>query len=404
MCSVGGTIGKVIIITAGLGFGFAFMASAESVHTKSLVEGNTGFALELYGRLRTTPGNLFISPYSISTCLAMTYAGARGDTQEQMAKVLHLSKDQTEVHSAFGELQRELNEISKQGLELTIANALWAQQGHPFLQEFLGTAEKEYQAKLKQVDFQTESQAAAGDINGWVAQKTKDKIEQIVPEGSVNAQTRLLLVNAIYFKGLWAKPFEKKRTAEQPFHLADGGQVNVPLMQQSDRVRYVENGDFQTVELPYRSNELSMVVLLPKQTDGCAQLEQRLTPVLLANTLSQMRVDKVDLFLPRFKVASGFNLNSTLAGMGMSDAFGAKADFSGMDGVRDLYVSGVFHKAWGEVNEEGTEAAAATAVGVQMLAIRRTPVFRADHPFIFLIRDTRSGSILFLGRMMNPAN
>jgi serpin B len=295
--------------------------------------------------------------------------------------------------------------MSRQGLELNIANGLWAQQGHAFLPSFLEIAKNDYQANVKQTDFQTGAAAAMTEINRWVAEKTKDKIQQILSPGSLNSQTRLVLVNAIYFKGLWAKPFQKPQTSPQPFQLAGGGQIEVPLMHHFDDVRYMENADFQAVELPYQSNQLSMVILLPRQVDGCAKLEQQLTSALLTNALRQMKSEKVDLFVPRFKLESGFDLRSTLTGMGMTDAFSSKADFSGIDGSRLLYISGVFHKAWGEVNEEGTEAAAATAVGVTAMAIKKPvtpPVFRADHSFIFLIREPRSGSVLFLGRMMQP--
>ena len=380
--------------------------AAQPSHTQALVDGNTAFACDLYAQLRNSPGNLFFSPYSISTALAMTYAGARGDTEKQMAQVLHLGQDQPAVHRAFGELQRQLAEADKQkGIQLTIANALWAQQGHPFLPPFLNIAKSDYQANLNQADFITGADAATREINGWVARKTWDKIQDILPPGSLNALTRLVLANAIYFKGVWAVPFQEAGTYPQPFHLSTTSQTDVPLMHHLDDVKYMETDDFQAVELPYSGNLLSMVILLPRQIDGCGQLERRLTPALLSGSLAQMKKQKVDILLPRFKTESDFALNATLASLGMSDAFGSKADFSGMDGTRLLYISGVFHKAWMEVNEEGTEAAAATVVTAEHMAMMRPPprpVFRADHPFIFCIRDTRSGSLLFLGRLADP--
>jgi serpin B len=365
--------------------------------------GNTTFALEqLYSQLKTTPGNLFFSPYSISTALAMTYAGTRGETEKQMGQVLHFGKDQRQLHSSFGELQRQLSNAGKQpGIELSVANALWAQKGHPFLPPFLEVAKAEYQA-----DFETGAEPARSEINRWVTQKTKDKIKDILPPGSLTHLTRLVLANAIYFKGVWTKPYGKPQTATQPFHRSTTSQVEVPLMHHFDNVRYTEGSDFQAVELPYRGDELSMVVLLPRKVDACGELESRLTPALLSFSLGQMKPQKVEIFLPRFKLESSFDLNDTLVRMGMSEAFGPKADLSGMDGTRLLYISGVFHKAWGEVNEEGTEAAAATAVAVAGRAVMKQPppppVFRADHPFIFFIRDTRSGSLLFLGRFADP--
>jgi len=399
----------IALIVLPMSFAFPSLPIAGSAETRSVVEGNTAFALDLYGQLKTRPGNLFFSPYSVSTALAMTYAGARGDTEKQMSRVLHFDKNQSYLHSSFGGLQRQLEEISKQkGIELSIANALWAQKGHPFLPAFLNIAQGEYQANVKQADFERGADAATGEINHWVAQRTKDKIKDILPPGSLDRYTRLVLANAIYFKGAWAVPYDKAQTVSQPFHRSKTSQVDVPLMHHLDEVRYMENSDFQAVELPYLSGELSMVILLPRQVDACGELENRLTSALLASSVGKMKKREVDIFLPRFKLESSFDLNNALSRMGMPDAFAAnKADFSGMDGTKQLFISGVFHKAWGEVNEEGTEAAAVTAVETAMSSALRKPpppppVFRADHPFIFYIRDTRSGSLLFLGRLTEP--
>jgi serpin B len=388
---------------------FGSPPDARSAQTQSLVEGNTAFALDLYGQLKTGSENLFFSPYSISTCLAMTYAGARAETERQMGKALHFEKNQRQLHSAFGELQGRLNEASKlEGIELNIANALWTQKDPPLLPAFLQIAKSEYQANVHQADFRTGAEAARDEINHWVAQKTKDKIQNILPPGSLTDLTRLVLANAIYFKGVWARQFEKAGTSNQPFHLSTARHVEVPLMHHFDEVRYTEEADLQAVELPYKGDELSMIILLPRQVDACSKLEDRLTPALLSRSLGGMKKQKVEIFLPRFKLESSFELNDTLARMGMPDAFGAKADFSGMDGTKSLYISAVFHKAWGEVNEEGTEAAAATAVVMTKSAVIKQPppppIFRADHPFIFLIRDTRSSSVLFLGRLVDPTH
>ncbi|HEY5914978.1 MAG TPA: serpin family protein [Verrucomicrobiae bacterium] len=383
--------------------------TAGAAQTQALVEGNTAFALDLYGQLKSGPGNLFFSPYSISTALAMVYAGARGDTEKQMDQVLHFGSEQRQVHSAFGELQNQLKEAGQQkGIELNIANALWAQQGHPFLPAFLNVAKDEYQASVNQADFRTGAEAARATVNQWAAEQTKEKIRDILPSGSVDASTRLVLANAIYFKGAWAKPYDKNQTSKQPFHRSATSLASAPLMHHFDNVRYMEDSQFQAVELPYRNGELSMLVLLPRQVEGCGNLEDRLTPALLSGVLARMTKRQVEIFFPRFKLESKFKLNDTLSRMGISDAFGSEADFSGIDGTRNLFISGVFHKAWGEVNEEGTEAAAATGVAVALTsAVSKPPppppVFRADHPFIFFIRDTRSGSLLFLGRLSDPS-
>lgn len=401
--------GKMLPILLTIGLILGSPPAAPAAQTQALVEGNTAFALDLYGQLKANPGNLFFSPYSISTALAMTYAGARGETEQQMGKVLHFTKDQRALHAAFGQLQRQLGEAGQQkGLELSIANALWAQKGHPFLPAFLEIAQGAYQANIAQADFKTAADDARAQINHWVAQKTKDRIQEILPPRSLNEATRLVLANAIYFKGAWTKPYDKAGTSTQPFHLSASRQMDVPLMHHLDSVRYMENSDFQAVELPYSDGELAMVILLPRQVNACGQLEDRLTPALLSGALKQMKPQKVKIFLPRFKLESSFKLNDTLAKMGMADAFG-EADFSGLDGTRNLFISGVFHKAWGEVNEEGTEAAAATAVVMGIRGMPQNPpppppVFRADHPFVFLIRDTHSGSLLFLGRLADPGH
>jgi serine protease inhibitor len=386
--------------------------AAQPLPARSLVESNTVFACDLYAQLKSSPGNLFFSPYSISSCLAMTYAGARSNTEKQMAQVLHFGtrpgQDASQVCSAFGALQRQLRSTQQQaGIELNIANALWAQTGHPFLPAFLNTGKSDFQASLGQADFRTGAEAARNQINQWVAGQTRNKITGLLPPGSLNEATRLVLANAIYFKGLWDTPFPKARTSNQAFYVSATHLLKVPLMQHLDQVRYMENAQFQAVELPYRGGELSMVVLLPRQKEGCGNLENQLSAALLSKTRRQMQRQEVSLFLPRFKLEASFALKDTLSQMGMAEAFSPQADFSGMDGARDLFLTDVFHKAWVEVNEEGTEAAAATAIPAASRAAARPqqqpPVFRADHPFLFLIRDTRLGSVLFLGRLAAPA-
>ncbi len=317
-----------------ISFGLGLAAAAQAAPTKSLVEGDTAFALDLYARFSPAPGNLFFSPYSISTCLAMTYAGARGDTETQMSQVLHFSKGDARLHSSFGELKRQLNDAQKQkGIQLDIANALWAQKGEPFLPAFLKIATDDYQANVNQANFRTKADAAIREINRWVAQKTKDKIQDILSPGSLDDSTRLVLANAIYFKGIWNHPFLKIQTRTQPYYLSTSSQADTLLMCHVDHVKYTGNDDFQAVELPYIGDELSMVILLPRQIDALGQLEKQLSPAFLARSLAKMKKQDVEIFLPRFKLESGFNLDDTLAKMGMPDAFALGADFSGLNGV-----------------------------------------------------------------------
>jgi serpin B len=373
--------------------------------TKAVVAGNTRFALDLYAKLRAEQGNLFCSPFSVSTALAMASGGARGETLEQMAAALHLP-EQKQLHPALGALLAEVNAPGKKrGYELRTANALWGQQGHPFLDKFLNLNKRYYHAGVRQVDFRNSPDAARKTINRWVEKRTNDKIKDLLPPGTVKPLTRLVVTNAVYFKGDWASQFKKDLTRQGPFTLADGTRVNAPLMRQQARFRYHDGGTFQALEMPYAGKRLGMVVLLPKKADGLPTLEKALTAERLAGWLKSMRDAEVAVTLPRFKLTKEYLLNNTLASLGMADAFSAKkADFSGIDGSRGLFISIVAHKAFVDVNETGTEAAAATGVvGNQESDEGQViPEFRADHPFVFLIRDRRSDSILFLGRLVDP--
>jgi serpin B len=401
---------------------------AEPASAPTLVAGNTAFALDLYVRLKSADGNLFLSPYSISTCLAMTYAGARGETARQMAQVLHLQSAPPEVAKSFAALQGKLNEAQGGGgIELSTANGLWAQKQHVFLPAFLATARDLYRANLTEVDFSTAAEPARREINDWVSAQTRGKITDLLQPGVLNSATRLVLVNAIYFKGRWAEPFKPSQTAADFFTVSATQKVQAPLMHLKARFRYAELDEFQMLELPYAVDEpparggipapliappanspgiahLSLVILLPKETEGLKQLENSLSETALTNWLAKGALREVEVFLPKFKMTAQFSLAQTLAGMGMPGAFSPQADFSGMDGGRDLFISAVVHKAFVDVNEEGTEAAAATGTVMALTALmpRPAPVFRADHPFIFLIRDQLSGSVLFLGRVVDP--
>jgi len=388
--------------------------------TKLVAEGNNRFALQLYQKLQDDKSNLFFSPYSISTALAMTYAGARGGTQEQMAQVLHFptSKETLEKLSAdqkpmtqeqfaqvFGKTIKDLN-VRGGGdkYELRVANALWGQKDYKFLQVFVGSVEKQYGGTLRNVDFVAAAEQARQTINAWVAKQTNDKIKDLISPGVLDAMTRLVLTNAIYFKGNWASQFKKNQTQDQPFTLLDGTKVQVPMMNQQTRFGYAETDALQVLEMPYKGDELSMLILLPKKMDGIKALELGLTGESFSKWVGALRRRQVIVSVPKFKMTSRFSLAQVLQSMGMTDAFSDKADFSGMTGNRDLFISAVIHQAYVDVNEEGTEAAAATGVTMRLTSVGpdMTPVFRADHPFLFLIRDKTAGSILFLGRVMNP--
>jgi serpin B len=361
-----------------------------------------------YGQLRNRNGNLFFSPESISTALAMAYAGARGDTASEMAKTLHFTLPQQHLNPAMGALLSDLNAVHD-GYQLSVANALWAQQGYTFLDDFLQLLKTDYGAGLNQVDFKGATEAARLTINRWVEQKTQDKIKDLLQPGTLAPSTRLVLTNAIYFKGDWQTQFDKAQTRDEDFYPSQLQTKQVAFMHRADSFSYFDGGTFQVLEIPYKSKELSLIVLLPKDRSGLPALEQSLTASNTQQWLSQLvQRDKVIVALPKFKSTQQFELGATLGAMGMAQAFSGSADFSGMTGKRDFAISEVIHKAYIDVNEEGTEAAAATAVGFRALAMRgpveQPPVFRADHPFIFLIRDNRSSSILFMGRMADPVN
>ncbi|MBN2020979.1 MAG: serpin family protein [Sedimentisphaerales bacterium] len=373
---------------------------------QNFVEGNNKFALELYQKLQDKQGNLFLSPYSISTALAMTFAGARGETERQMAKTLQFPATirNERFHKVFGSIISQLNSAGeKGGFELVVANALWGQKDYKFKDDFLTLVKSNYEGSLEQVDFVKQTEEARKTINDWVENKTKDKIKELIKPGLVDAMTRLVLTNAIYFKGKWALQFKPEQTKDAPFNLRGGEKTTVPMMSQTERFGYTEANNVQVLEMPYVSNTLSMVILLPKENEGIKDLEKNFTVENLTGWLGKLRKREVQVFIPRFKLTSEFELAEVLASMGMPDVFSAKADFSGMTGARDLFISAVVHKAYVDVNEEGTEAAAATGVGMKLTAIPAPPpVFRADHPFIFLIRDNQTGSILFMGRCANP--
>ncbi|MEN8215211.1 MAG: serpin family protein [Pseudomonadota bacterium] len=380
----------------------------------TVVKGNTAFALDLYAQLTDKSGNLFFSPYSLSTALAMTYVGANGETSRQMSQVLHFPK-KAELHPAFYHLQNQVNEANnKSDIELHIANALWAQDGYSFQNDFEESLTNYYSAALEKVDFKKDAEKARQRINQWVLKKTSQQIKDLVKASLLNDLTRLVLVNAIYFKGNWASQFNSRHTEDAPFWVTPNQSVYVPMMTQKDSFNYMANGKLQVLELPYagpvghsyyNNDSLSMIVLLPRQRDGLAELESSLNTQQLDKWLIRLRSEKVKVkvFLPKFQISSSFELTKTLTKMGMSAAFNEKADFSGIDGTKELSISSVVHQAFVDVNEEGTEAAAATAVIIGIRSLPPPPVtFQADHPFIFLIRHNLSGSILFMGRVVNP--
>jgi serpin B len=393
--------------------GLLLAGSAESA-TKfqryTLAKDNTRFALSLYDHLRKQDGNLIFSPFSISTALGMTYAGARGQTAKEMNKVLGYSLEDADVHPAFAGLLKEISgnpEEKKPGYKLTTANALWGQKGYGFLADYLKLTKENYGSGLQEVDFRNASADARKTINAWAEKETRNTIKDLVPDGLLTPNTRLVLTNALYFKGDWLRQFKKDRTKDDVFHLDADKEVKVPFMHQTAHFNYYSNPTFQLLEMPYVGEDLSLVILLPKQVDGLPALEKGLNTASLTNWLTHLRDTEVQVTVPKFKVTGEFRLKKTLSDLGLGRIFTDAADFSGMNGGKEpLFIEDVVHKAFVDVNEQGTEAGAATAVAVKTKngeqVAPAVPVFEADHPFLFLIRDSRSDSILFLGRVVNP--
>ncbi|MBI3468343.1 MAG: serpin family protein [Planctomycetes bacterium] len=369
--------------------------------TRAAAKSSNGFAFDLYRHMRTEPGNLFFSPASISTALAMTYAGAAGETRQQMARTLHFQSPDEQLHSGFGTMVKLLNSRGE-GYRLRMANRLWGQQTS-FRPEFLRTTREEYGAELAQVDF-GQSERARQLINDWVQDQTAGKIANLIPPGALKPATRLVLTNAIYFKGTWDQEFLEEATQDSPFQISPGQQVSVPMMNQTEIFHYAETDQLQVLELPYKGHEVVMLILLPKQVDGLADVEQQLTADNVRRWTLGLRDHDVRVFLPRFALTAAVQLTDLLISMGMPLAFSDQADFSGMSTSHELMITDVVHQALVDVNEEGTEAAAATwaAAAETSAAVSEPTIFRADHPFVFLIRDQRTGAILFLGRLIDP--
>ncbi|MGB9029035.1 MAG: serpin family protein [Acidobacteriaceae bacterium] len=387
-------------------------APGKTADQAEVTKDSNAFAVDLYGHLGAQAGNLFFSPESISTAFAMAYAGARGETAAEMQRVFHYTLAQERLHPAMGALLAAMN-AQHQGYELRVADALWAQQDAHFLPAYLTLMQSDYGARLRRVDFKASPETVRGAINQWVEQQTNDRIQNLIGPGVLTAATRLVLTNAIYFKGSWQDPFHKDATEDEDFYLSIGRPVKTPLMHRTGGYFYYDGGTFQELQLPYQSgdqgNELAMVVLLPKEKGGLAALEKRFTAASASEWLPRMEfADKVILTMPRFTMTQQFELSHTLAAMGMPQAFSDAADFSGMTGKPEFTIAAAIHKAFIDVNEEGTEAAAATSTVMRATAMRMpTPepppiIFRADHPFLFMIRDAGTGEIVFLGRVEDP--
>lgn len=381
---------KIFVIIACLATVLAPAIGAGETYPQS----NNDFAFVLYGQLAgNTGGNIFFSPYSISSALAMTYNGAKGDTAKQMAQVLHFDSDIGRLNKEVQVIKGTLNGSGK-SYELDIANALWCQKDYNFLEPFLEDMRTYYGAALNKVDFKNDTEGARNSINHWVSDKTKDKIPELIRSGMLDKLTRLVLTNAVYFKGSWSMPFKEQDTKESDFYITETKVVKTKLMfKGGEHFSYCEMEGVQAISLPYKGGELAMFIALPDKKLDIAIIEKKIAGGLFTRLVSGHRWwRKVEVYLPKFKSSSEFELKRMLSGMGMPDAFIApndlsiaSADFSAMIGYKDLYISHVIHQAVVDVNEKGTEATAATAV---VCGIGAAP--QGKEPPSFLKRITRS--------------
>ena len=392
----------------------------DASNVSALVNDNTAFAFDLYKAMNDSEGNLFFSPYSISLALAMAYAGARGDTERQMADTLHFNLAQDRLHSAFNALDLSLTDQTmddevddSDGFLLNVANSVWTQEGYDFLPEYLDTLALYYGGGARSLDFRRNPKAASDHINDWVAEETEDLIKNLIPPDAIDEFTRLVLANAIYFKAAWDTAFDERATTNQPFHKLDGSERDVPMMRQQSNFLYTAGDDYHAVDLPYTGGKMAMTILLPD--DGkFSEFEESLSGESVKAILDRLDDELVRLTMPKFETESDFSLSRTLKDMGMPDAFDDEsANFSGMDGRLCrakgdicLLISDVLHKAFISVDEAGTEAAAATTVivaGTKAIEVDPEPIeLIVDRPFLFIIRHLETDTIMFLGRVLNP--
>lgn len=378
---------------------------------EQLSSANSLFALELFHTLNESnpTGNIFFSPFSISSALAMVFLGTKGSTAAQLSKTFHFDSVEG-VHSHFQSLNAE---VSKRGAShtLKLANRLYGEKTYNFLPEFLTSTQKMYGADLAPVDFQHASEDARKEINQWVKGQTEGKIPELLAVGVVDSMTKLVLVNAIYFKGMWEEKFMKQDTTDAPFRLNKKNTKSVKMMYQKKKFffGYISDLKCKVLEMPYQGGELSMVILLPEdiedESTGLKKIEEQITLEKLREWTKRENLENIDVHvkLPRFKIEESYILNSNLGRLGLQDLFSSsKADLSGMSGSRDLFISKIVHKAFVEVNEEGTEAAAATAGIATFCMLLPEEEFTADHPFVFFIRHNPTANVLFLGRVCSP--
>ena len=373
-----------------------------------LATGNNQFALDMFSRISGgQQGNAFFSPWSIYSAIAITREGARGDTALEMQHVMHFPENDSLRKQSFAEGYDKFNSKDA-GYTLSTANAIWVEKDYPLFSNFTSVIDSYYHGSAKNVDFKGATEDARKTINSWIEEMTNNKIKDLVSQGGISPQTQLIITNAVYFNGTWVRSFDKNLTQKRNFKLGDGRIIETPMMESFGKdslFNYTEKGDMQMLELPYRGNKISMIILLPKD-ENTSSLEGLLSLENLAEWKRALKDVEVDVYIPKFTFSTKYLMSKNLEDMGIKLAFNPEANFSGINGKKDFFVSEVIHQAFVDVNEQGTEAVAATAVVMPMSAINapRIPVFNADHPFIFIIQDEETGAILFMGRVSEPGN
>jgi len=400
------TVGTVFIIQRETISPPPIILLPEHGDASDIAEANNQFAIDYYNKLvEGGEENIFFSPFSISNAFAMVYEGAEGQTAEEMRSVFHFPKDNNLMRGGYASLLNELNKENKK-YELHSANALWAQKDYRFSQAYLDTVEQYYKGKVTNVDFKKESEKSRITINNWVEDKTNNRIKDLLSSESISEETKLVLINAIYFKGEWVREFSEEDTRRENFRTVNQGTVEAEMMRRLDEesiFNYAENDILQILEMPYSGDDLSVLFLLPKN-DDLTRLENSLSTSNILKWKEEMKEQRVDLYIPKFKLETGYSMKDDLKSMGMPLAFSNSAEFFKMTAKDEipLSINEAVHKAFVEMNEQGTEAAAATAIGMAPTSFTQTPLFKADHPFIFLIQHNSTGNILFMGRVVNP--
>lgn len=399
---------QIILVSCSSGNKVSEQTAIENEEKTPIEMRNNQFAFDLFKAINSSHDeNLVISPFSISTALAMTYAGADGNTAEEMAQTLYFYSGQEKFHKDFSAWMNAIIEKGEVKDKLQVANSLWPQEDYPFREDFVNLIKEYYESALFKVNYRGDREQIRQRINTWVENHTNQLIRNLIKPGVLTDDTRLVLVNAIYFLSDWKIAFDEKVTHTAPFYITPEKPVNVPLMYMEDDLRYAETEDFQIIELEYEGGDFSMVAVLPAEDTNIDKFINEFDVVTFMQTLDIMEKKKVEVYLPSFKVRSNFDLEKLLAEMGMPEAFSNRADFGRMTDLQDLKIDKVIHEAFIDVNEEGTEAAASTAVVIIRKSAMVDPpektIFRADRPFVYAIKDNSTQSILFMGKTINPA-